>query len=91
MPDHFTRLRDSSKRLPAYAWPGGYPIIYIMSDGEVLCPDCANGENGAEPTADPEDHSDWRLDGHAIHWEGDPEFCCHCGAEIESAYGSVED
>jgi hypothetical protein len=28
--------------LPAYAWPGGYPIYYVTKDNMVLCADCAN-------------------------------------------------
>lgn len=22
----------------AYAWPGGYPLFYVTSDGAALCP-----------------------------------------------------
>lgn len=33
--------RTSDNKLPAYAWPGGYPIIYIDRDCSVLCADCA--------------------------------------------------
>lgn len=32
-------LRDENGKLPAYAWPGGYPIFYIASDNGVLCPE----------------------------------------------------
>lgn len=67
--------RNDDGTLPAYAWPGGYPIIYILADGEILCPACANDANG------------WRIMGADIHYEGPPELCCHCNAEIESAYG----
>lgn len=46
------RLTDSEYRriacnkaweqlLPAYAWPGGYAIMYIEDDTFVLCSDCA--------------------------------------------------
>lgn len=85
-------LWDSNDgKLPSYAWPGGYPIIYISSDGEVFCPDCANRQNGADTrlTDGPDDppNDGWRIDGWSIHWEGDSEICCHCNTEIESAYG----
>ena len=79
------------ERLSAYAWPGGYPIYYLCADGGVLCPDCANGDNGSEAngTIDPEcpDDDQWRIVASDIHWEGDPIICDHCGADIESAYG----
>lgn len=76
--------------LPAFAWPGGYPIVYVTADGAVLCPDCANGGNGSEASEDAEPRSGWRLDGYAIHYEGPPEICDHCGAAVESAYGAPD-
>lgn len=27
-------------RRERYAWPGGYPLVLVLHDGEVLCPDC---------------------------------------------------
>lgn len=79
--------------LPNYAWPGGYPIVYIASDGEPFCPDCANDEGfRLEPNIPGEDDRDgFLLVGYAIHWEGPPEICGHCGAEIESVYGDPDE
>jgi hypothetical protein len=34
--------------------------------------------------------SDWRCEGVQIHWEGPPESCAHCNAQIESAYGDPD-
>ena len=68
--------RDKDGKLPAFAWPGGYPIIYICDDCATLCADCASCAEG-------------RIDAD-IHWEGEPEICCDCGQEIESAYGVPE-
>ena len=73
--------RDSNGKLPAYAWPGGYPVVYYAKDMGVLCPKCANGRDNDEqlkPVA---------CD---VHYEGRPEICEHCNAEIESAYGDPE-
>jgi hypothetical protein len=78
--------RDDSGEFPAFAWPGGYPIVYVVADGECLCPDCANGKNGSEASETSDDRS-WRLVGCDVHWEGGPETCAHCNAQIESAYG----
>jgi len=82
--------RNDNGKFPAYAWPGGYPIIYVCADGGVLCPDCANGENGSEASESSDAPSDWRMEGTDIHWEGAPELCDHCGAIIESAYGEPD-
>ena len=79
--------RDSTGKFPAYAWPGGYPMIYLVDDGETLCPACANGENGSEASEDALPRSGWRLVAADVHWEGAPVVCAHCGAAIESAYG----
>lgn len=80
--------------LPSFAWPGGYPIVYVANDGEAFCPDCANRKNGADTriTQRPDDNlcDGWLIIGFLIHYEGEPERCCHCGAEIESAYGVPE-
>lgn len=81
--------RDETGKFPSYAWPGGYPIIYIMGDGETLCPDCANGKNGSEATDNPDTPADWRIVGCDVHWEGEPETCAHCREEVKSAYGEA--
>ena len=31
----------TSDRLIAYAWPGGYPVVYYDRNCAELCPDCA--------------------------------------------------
>lgn len=59
----------------AYAFPGGYPIIYFTDGGLCVCPDCANREC--------DDH----VTGMDVHWEGEPMTCDDCGTMIESAYG----
>jgi len=78
--------RDSDGTLPAFAWPGGYPIFYLMADGECLCSKCANKEGA---TVDHED-KEWRIAAQDIHWEGDPIQCAHCNRDIESAYGPID-
>lgn len=64
---------DSDGRLPSYAEPGGYPMVYFAAgpDGtEYLCPDCANvPDNGASEAAiyyeGPEALDEWmRKGGH---------------------------
>lgn len=73
--------RDNDGRLSAYAWPGGYPICYVDSDGFALCPDCTN-------EIWTRFHYVWEMPTeYFIHYEGQPVSCEYCGREIESAYG----
>jgi hypothetical protein len=77
--------RDSDGTLSSYAWPGGYPIIYLDHHDSVLCPDCAERFD-KDPDADERDrpvHSD-------VFWEGAPMECDECGAMMESAYGDPD-
>lgn len=67
--------RDTDGKLPTYAWPGGYPLVYYSDDGHEYCPDCAS-QVDAEP---PITHVD-------INWEEPDLTCCGCGAAIEAAY-----
>lgn len=92
MANDLTALKASHEgKLPAYAFPGGYPVIYIASDGEVFCAPCANGENGSDariangPDDVPSDG--WLLIGFDVFYEGPDEHCAHCGKAIASAYG----
>jgi hypothetical protein len=86
---------ENRGKLPPWAWPGGYPIIYIDGHNEVLCPDCAQKELEEFVTLSAEDKEyfdkrdlpvDWM-----IHYEGPPEYCVECNKEIASAYGCEEE
>lgn len=53
---HIAYNKAWDKVLPAYAWPGGYPMAYYpMGDygltGDVLCADCARRELQDDKTA----------------------------------------
>lgn len=37
-------IRNADGTLPAFAWPGGYDIVYVTRDGLEVCADCANRE-----------------------------------------------
>lgn len=67
------------------AWPGGYPVHAVMADGEPLCFRCVDREAHRLLAAEPE--RDWRIVGVAVHWEGEPLECAHCGSAMASAYG----
>lgn len=71
-------LRNSDGTLATYAWPGGYPLMYLTTFNNRLCPDCANSWQ--------DDEIETIAYGY-VRWEGPAEYCDECGAEIESAYG----
>ena len=66
--------------LPAYEWPGGYPMEYVTEDGLEVCPTCANTPDTSDPVIAGE-----------VYWEGPPFPCDDCGRLIESAYGEMMD
>lgn len=78
-----------------FAFPGGYPKVLVMHDGETLCPQCAKAEYRQISNATR--HAlrwGWAAAGVDLHMEGSAAICAHCGDSIESAYGdpeSVED
>jgi hypothetical protein len=82
-------IRDDKGNVPAHAWPGGYPIVYVADDGDVLCADCVN--DPSNPVHETGDADGWRIDGYMEHLEGPAEHCAHCNKEIPSAYGDPDD
>jgi hypothetical protein len=71
-----------------YAWPGGYPLYWVMADGEPVAFRVANTEcrrQMLEALAGAGEH-DWRPIGVEINWEDANLFCAHTGERIESAY-----
>lgn len=74
-----------------YAWPGGYPLFVMMSDGEALSCGAARENWRQIVSATLSGARDgWRAIGAAINWEDTDLFCAHTGARIESAYGEAE-
>lgn len=74
--------------LPAFAWPGGYPIVYLANSLEyrdaptlTLCPACAAYLASVGEVSAPAP---------SVHWEGPAEICDDCACEMESAYGDPD-
>ena len=85
--------RDENGNLPAYAWPGGYPIYYLCADGGILCPPCANKEPAVKEADEHPDYPDfdqWRIVASDINWEDASLTCDNCSQRIESAYGEQQ-
>jgi hypothetical protein len=71
--------RTKSGDLPAYAWPGGYPLYYLDKEDAVLCPTCANKEEADNIAAGD------------VNWEDADLHCDECSQRIPSAYAEDED
>lgn len=67
-----------------YAWPGGYELVFMMSDGECLCMDCAR-ENYRQISASTRTgaRDGWRVVS-TITAEEIEDFtpCANCGRDL---------
>lgn len=73
------RFRTRLGKMERWAWPGGYPIVYLTSAMDPICGECAQEVDFQEEICYQE-----------INWESQGEVCCGCNKELESAYGSPE-
>ena len=69
-------LFDDTGNLPAYAWPGGYPLYYLDAENNVLCARCASANDDYSAP----------LAAAGINYEDPDLYCDHCSQRIESAY-----
>ena len=67
-----------------YAWPGGYPMFAITSDGAALCKECCKNEKSCIGTTTGSDG--WNLIALDINYEDKELYCDHCSTQIEYAY-----
>jgi hypothetical protein len=75
-----------------YAWPGGYPMYFITSDGAALSFAAARAErrNILEAIRDKSGNG-WRVVAVDINWEDAELRCDHTGERIESAYSDADE
>lgn len=73
-------------RAGPFAWPGGYQLALLLSDGEALCFDCARTELRQIVNAiRTRDNSGWRVVGLINCAESDSGIsCAHCDAELQA-------
>ena len=75
-----------------YAWPGGYPLYVVMSDGESLSLAAARAEwHQISRSTIQHARDGWKAAGVDINWEDGDMYCAHTGERIESAYAEPED
>jgi hypothetical protein len=71
-----------------YAWPGGYPLYWLMADGEACAFKVAKRERRAMLTALAHGNdSQWLPVALVVNWEDSHLYCAHTNERIESAYG----
>jgi hypothetical protein len=71
-----------------YAWPGGYPLYFIMGDGEAVAFSyiAENASEARAAIANSEKRDEWFPVAVAVNWEDSDLICGATGARIESAY-----
>lgn len=76
-----------------YAWPGGYPLYFLMADGETLSFNAARDKSNRRAILEAIAHKNdrqWQPVAMDINWEDDAMFCAHTNERIESAYAEPE-
>jgi hypothetical protein len=80
-------LKDAIRNGP-YAWPGGYPVYFITSDGAALAFSTVKKNfNRIIRSIKDKDDDGWRVVAADINWEDEELYDDHTGKKIESAYG----
>lgn len=73
-----------------YAWPGGYPVHFVTSDGEALSFAAVRGNIRLVLDSIAHRHNDgWRVIGLDVNYEDGDLYCAHTGDRIESAYAEA--
>lgn len=79
-------------RAGEYAWPGGYPMYFITSDGGSLSFDSVRENLRSIMDSIANDYRDgWKVIACEINWEDGDLYCDHSGKRIESAYAEPEE
>jgi hypothetical protein len=75
-------------RAGGFAWPGGYPLYFITSDGAALSFESVRAEFRQCAYSIRHNLRDgWRIVACAVNYEDSELTCEHSGAPIQSAYG----
>ena len=69
-----------------YAFPGGYALLFLLADGEVITPETAR-QNYAEIVADFRDNSgQWKIVAVFVNWEDGDLYDAHTNDKIPAEY-----
>jgi hypothetical protein len=83
-----TQQLRATLRAGDYAWPGGYPMYMITSDGAALHFACARSNFRLVSDSVRHQYSDgWCVQAVDINYENQDLYCDQCSQKIASAYG----
>jgi hypothetical protein len=79
----------AATRQGSYAWPGGYPLYFVTSDGAALSPAGAkaNRRDILEALRDGDTRSGFHVCALEINWEDRDLVCDATNEPIPAAYG----
>lgn len=78
----------STLRAGDTAWPGGYPLFFVTSDGAALSFESVLENFRAVVDSIKHNCADgWQVIGCEVNWEQGDLTCEHSGKSIQSAYG----
>jgi hypothetical protein len=87
---HFRKIRTGRQlraclRAGDHAWPGGYALYYLTSDGAALCPTCVRNELRSVTDSIRNKIDDgWRVTNLVSAAElVEPDTCDHCSETID--------
>lgn len=73
----------STLRAGAYAWPGGYPLAFLTSDGALLCFDCARKEaRNIFDSIGRRANDGWRVVACDTVEDDNSAYCDHCSKQF---------
>ena len=82
------RKLRSTLRAGSYAWPGGYPLYFITSDGGALSFQTVRDNlRSVLDSIRTKCDDGWRVVACEVNWEDLNLYDDHTGEKIESAYG----
>lgn len=90
MQTYTTKKLREQLRQGDWAWPGGYPLHFITSDGAALSFEAVRENIKSVIWSMRHGANDgWRVIGCEVNWEDSDMTCAHTGEPIPSAYGET--
>lgn len=83
-------IAENGGTVPAFAWPGGYPLFYVCKDGGVLSPEAVQAELALVLAAEADGDDQWHVIAMDANWEDTNLYCDHTGNRIPSAYADED-
>ena len=91
MNTYTTKDLKTQLRQGEFAWPGGYPLYFITTDGAALSFKAVRDNLRLVMDSIKRDLRDgWQVCAVDVNWEDPSLFCEHTNKRIESAYAEEE-